>query len=109
VKRRPLKRWQSAATAEEEAELRMLRARAEATGREVGDTAAALASRLAEDASPRMLVRRTAARAKARAWHAVRGTQGQRAGRLRLAAAAGVTTGLVLVTVAVIWQHRRPR
>jgi hypothetical protein len=102
-----MSRWRSAATAEEEAELRMLRDQAEATGREVSETAAALVRRLAEEASPRTLVRRKAAEAKARAWHAARRAAGQRPGRLGLAAAAGVTTGLVLVTVAVIWQHRR--
>jgi hypothetical protein len=102
-----MKRWRGAATAEEQAELRALRARADATGQEVSQTAAALAGRLAEAGRPRTLIRRTAARARTRAWQAARQAAGAPPARLRLAAAAGVTAGLVLVAVAVTWQHRR--
>ncbi|HEY2269879.1 MAG TPA: hypothetical protein VGI96_45180 [Streptosporangiaceae bacterium] len=96
-----------AAAAEEQAELRALRSRADATGQEVSLTAAALAGRLAETARPRTLIRRTAAQAGTRARQAARRAVGEPAARLRLAAAAGAAAGLILVAVAVTWQHHR--
>lgn len=102
-----MRRERGAAATEEQAELRALRARAEATAREVSETAAALASRLADEANPRMLLRRKVAVAKSRAWQAARRAAGEPAARLRMAAAAGAAAGLILVAVAVTWQHRR--
>ena len=102
-----MKPGKGAAAAEEQAELRALRARADTTGREVSETAAALADRLAETARPRRLLQRTATQTRARAWHAARRAAGEPAVRLRLAAAVGAAAGLILVAVAVSWQHRR--
>jgi hypothetical protein len=102
-----MKRERSAAAAEEQAELRALRARADTTGHEVSETAAALAGRLAETARPRTLIGRIAAQAGTRARQAARQAVSEPAARLRLAAAAGAAAGFILVTVAVTWQHRR--
>lgn len=101
------KRGRGAATAEEQAELRALRARADATGQQVSETSAALADRLAQAVRPRALIRRTAGKARTRARQAARRAVGEPPARLRLTAAAGVTTGLILVAVAMTWQHRR--
>lgn len=97
---------ETAATAEEKTELRVLRARAAESGRELSDTAAALAGKLAEAGSPRQWARRKAADAEARAWQAARraAVRSARVGWPKVA----VTTGLlVIVAVAVTWQHRR--
>lgn len=102
-----MKHGRGAAAAEEQAELRALRSRADATGQEVSETTAALAGRLAEAARPRMLLRRTAARAGTRARQAAREAVSEPAARLRLAAAAGAAAGFILVAVAVTWQYRR--
>ncbi len=100
-------RERGAAAAEEQAELRALRARAEATGQEVSETATALAGRLAEAARPHTLIRRTAAQAGTRVRQAAREAVSEPAARLRLAAAAGAAAGFILVAVAATWQHRR--
>jgi hypothetical protein len=115
----------TAAGAEEQVQLLVLRQRAAATGRELNQTVAALADRLAETASPRRLARglahHMAAAAGSRARRAAtRATAlparaAARAAALparttapKLALSAGVTTGiLVFVAVAVTWQHRR--
>jgi len=102
-----MKRERSAAAAEEQAELWALRARADAAGQEVSETAAALAGRLAETARPHTLIRRAAAQAGTRVRQAARQAVSEPAARLRLAAAAGAAAGLILAAVAVTWQHRR--
>lgn len=97
-----MKRRPGPATAEEQAELRALREQADATRREVGDTLAALATRVA-DADPRKLAGRKAAAAWAAARRAVR-----RAAARPGLAPAGVTAAIVVVAaVAVFWQHHR--
>ena len=101
-----MKRGRGAAAAEEQAELRALRSRADTTGQEVSETAAALTGRLAEAARPRTLIGRIAAQAGTRARQAARQAVSEPAARLRPAAAAGAAVGLILVTVAVTWQHR---
>jgi hypothetical protein len=101
---------QSPAAAEEQAELRALRERADATGREVGDTVAELAARLADGADPRAWARRKAARAGTRAKVVVRRVARlpEGAGRPRMTAIAVVPAVLaVTVAVAVLWQRRR--
>jgi hypothetical protein len=94
------------AEADEQAQLRALREQADTTGREVSETVAALATRLAETVSPRALARRKLADVRAAAWRAARGAADSRP-RARLAATAAITTGLVVLAVAVVWQHRR--
>jgi hypothetical protein len=87
------------AQAEEQAELRALRARTEAGARQAGDTLAALTGRLNEEARPQAVARRLAGRLVRRPVVAVRG---------RLTVAVGVPAGILVIAVAVVlWQHRR--
>lgn len=102
------------AQAEEQAELRALRARTAADARQAGDTLAVLTGRMAEVARPPVVARRTAVAARTRAGQAVRQLP-QRlvprpavAVRSRMAVAVGVPAGIVAVALAVmLWQHRR--
>ena len=87
------------AQAEEQAELRALRARTAADARQAGDTLAALTGRLNEEARPQAAARRLAGRLVRRPVVAVRG---------RLAVSVGVPAGIIVIAVAVVlWQHRR--
>lgn len=102
------------AQAEEQAELRALRARAAADTRQAGDTLAALTGRLTESARPPVLARRTTGVLRARAGQAPRRLARRLAGppvaavRGRMAIAVGVPSGILIVAVAVVlWQHRR--
>jgi hypothetical protein len=106
------------AQAEEQAELRALRARAAADTRQVGDTLATLAGRLTESARPPVLARRTTGALRARAGQAPRRLAQRLAPRLaghpvaamrgRMAIAVGVPSGILIIAVAVVfWQHRR--
>lgn len=107
-----MKRKQSLATFEERAELRALRERADTTGRDLGDTVTALAGRLAQEASPRAWARHGLAAARIRAAAMTRQAAHRLAhpagpGRIKLVAVAGTASGLmVIVTAAVLWQHR---
>jgi hypothetical protein len=98
---------------EEQAELRALRERADAAGRDVGDTVAALTGKLADGANPRAWARRRIAAARTRAAEVTRQAAGRLAlppgpVRTRLAAGAGMASGLmVIVAAAMLWQHRR--
>ncbi len=95
-------RKQGLAAFEEGAELRALRERADTTGRDLSDTVAALAGRLAQEASPRAWARRRLVAARTRAAQRVALPGGP-----RLAAVAGVASGLmVIAAAAVLWQHR---
>jgi hypothetical protein len=116
---------ETAATAEERTELSVLHEQAAADAREVAETVVALADRLAESVNPRRWPREAAARsarstaARARDIPSVAVTRARRAARQtmahpvpvgwpKLAAATGVTAGLLIaVAVAVTWQHRR--
>lgn len=101
-----MKGKQSLAAFEEEAELRALRERADTAARDLGDTVAALAGRLAQEASPRAWARRGLAAARTRAMHRFALTKRQ--GLPGPAALAGAASGLlVIVAAAVLWQHRR--
>jgi hypothetical protein len=85
----------STADAEEHTELQVLHAQAVADGREVADTLAALAARLAEAKNPRRwAARKVAAALPARPSWPI------------LALTAGT---LALVALAVTWQHRTSR
>jgi hypothetical protein len=100
--------WHDPAAAEEQAELHALRSQADAAGREVADTVAALADRLTAAASPRAWARNRMAEVRARARRAARRAAGMPVptGRLRL---GGTIAAFVVVTVvAFTWQrHRR--
>jgi hypothetical protein len=98
---------QGPAAAEEQAELQALRDRAVTSGREVGDTVAALAARVAAAGTPQAWAHRKAAEARSRAWQAACRTAARplAAGWPKLAAWAGIPAG-VIVLVAM-WQHRR--
>jgi hypothetical protein len=102
------------AAAEEQAELRALRARTADDTRQAGDTLAALADRLNTEARPPALARRAAASLRAKAAQAPRRLAQQLAGRPavavrgRTAVAVGVPAGILVIAVAVaLWQHRR--
>jgi hypothetical protein len=96
---------ETAATAEEESELKVLREQVAADGRELGETVAALAGRLAEAGNLRLRARGTATAVVSRARQAARQAV-TRAGRFGPKVA--MTTGiLVVAAVAVSWQHRR--
>jgi hypothetical protein len=94
---------ETAATAEERTELRVLREQVTADGRELGETVAALAERITQAGNPwrharsvvlartRQAVRRAAARPVRVGWP-------------KLAVTTGV---LAIVAAAVTWQHRR--
>ncbi len=87
------------ARAEEQAELRALRARTAANARQAGDTLAALTGRLNEETRPPAVARRLAGRLVRRPAVAVRG---------RLAVAVAVPAGFLVIAAAVLlWQHRR--
>ena len=87
------------AQAEEQAELRALRARTAAGTEQAGDTLAALTGRLAEAARPPALARRAAASLRGRMAASLRG---------RMAVAVRVPAGILVIAVAVLlWQHRR--
>lgn len=103
---------QGPAAAEEQAELRMLRDRADLAGREVSETVVALAGKLSEAASPRAWARRKAAGVRAAAGQITGKATGilrrpAGVGRARLAAAGATAGVLVIVAVAVRWQHGR--
>jgi hypothetical protein len=100
------------ATVEERAELRALREQADTDGRDLGDTVAALAARLAAEASPQAWARHglTAARtAAAQVSRRAVGTLTLPVGRsrVRLAAAAGAASVLVIVAAAAMLRQRR--
>jgi hypothetical protein len=100
-----VRRKQGLAAFEERAELRTLRERADTTGRDLSDTVAALAGKLAQEASPRAWARRRLAAARTRAVHRL--ALARRSGLPRAAAVAGAASGLmVIVAAAVLWQHR---
>jgi hypothetical protein len=106
----------TAARAEEETELRVLREQVAADGRELSETVAALAGRMTEAGSPwrqarravlastRQAVRRAAAPPVRAGWPSRAAALPVRAGWPKLAMTTGV---LVIVAVAVTWQHRR--
>ena len=98
------------AQAEEQAELRDLRARTAADARQAGDTLATLADRLTESARPPALARRAATALRARTAQAARRLARRPvvAARSRVAVAVGVPSGVLVIAVAVVlWQHRR--
>ncbi len=98
------------AQAEEQAELRALRARTAADARQAGDTLATLAGRLTESTRPPVLARRAATTLRARTAEATRRLARRPvvAVRGRMTVLVGVPSGVLVVAVAVVlWQHRR--
>ncbi|HET9974115.1 MAG TPA: hypothetical protein VFQ68_38190 [Streptosporangiaceae bacterium] len=98
------------ARAEEQAELRALRARTAADARQAGDTVATLAGRLTESARPPTLARQAATALRTRTAQATRRLARRPvvAVRGRMAVVVGVPSGVLIIAVAVVlWQHRR--
>ena len=101
------------AAVEERAELQVLRSQADATGREVAGTVAAIADRLADAGDPRLWARRSLAAARARAWLAARQAAGRTVGAGWPAAArwlslGGASAGIIVMTAAALaWKRRR--
>lgn len=101
------------AAAEEGAELLVLRSQADATGREVADTVAAIAGRLADAGDPRVWARRSLAAARARAWLAARQATGWPTGAGcpaggRWLSLGGASAGIIVMTAAtLVWKRRR--
>ena len=108
-----MRRKPGPATSEERTELRALREHADMTGRDLSETVAVLAGRLADGTSPRAWSRRPLAASRTRAAVVARRAAGRLtfpAGshRIKLAASTGTVCGLVVIlAAAVLWQHRR--
>jgi ferric-dicitrate binding protein FerR (iron transport regulator) len=90
------------AAAEEQAELQVLRNQADAAGREVADTLAALADRLADAGDPRAWARRRLSAAGANPRRAAGWPMGT--GWLML---GGAAAGIIVMTAAAVLMRRR--